>query len=83
MLGLLVPSNLEGETSPRVSGHLISDPYGHVVLLGDLLQARQHLREFLLALSKLATAAEVNAEQRHDRVDNLRTQNCVIYADIR
>lgn len=37
----------------------------------DLLQPGEHLGQFLLSLSQLASAGEVNSEQSHDGVDDL------------
>ena len=43
---------------------------------GDLLQSRQHLRKLLLAIGELSSPAEVDTEQRHDRVDDLQQESC-------
>ena len=54
----------------RVGLHLIGDEDGHVELLADAREARQHLVELLLALRQLASAAVVDAEEGEDAVDD-------------
>ena len=78
----LLRIRLERHRGPGVSGHLVGDEHGHVVLLGDLLQLGHHLGEGLLPVRQLAAARVVHPEQRHDAVHDQELEHAGLLVEL-
>ena len=66
--GLLVVAREEGRVG--VGDDLVGDDDGGAVFLGQTLEGTEELAELLLAISELAAAGEVGAEERGGGVDD-------------
>lgn len=60
----------EAQASAWIGHHVVGNEDSNVEFVRHLLQHRQHAAELLLSLGQLASTRVVDAEQRHDRVDD-------------